>query len=107
MLDCAASYLQLYAKSQPALAQPLNPLLQFPRQRRHNRNLLSRGRLLKANPMRMQKETAQKRLALDFRRRAVQRVANHRVADAGKVYADLVRAPRSDPHLQQREALEP
>ena len=35
--------------------------------------------------------------------RAVHRIAGHRVANAGKVHPDLVRAARADPHCERRE----
>ena len=88
-------------------AQPFHPGLQLRGQRRFDRDLLARGGLVEADAAGVQEVAAQRRPALHFGRRAVERVAGHGVADARQVHADLVRAAGADPHFEQREPFEP
>ncbi len=61
---------------------------------------------MEADSMRVQKVAAERRHALDRRRRAIKRIASHWMAEAGEVDADLMRAAGADPHFEQSEARE-
>src|ERR1039457_2646926 len=86
--------------------QRFHPLRQSGGQRRLDDEFHAGGRAAEANPVGVEKIPAQRRRPLDAGRRAVERIAGDGVADAGEVYADLVRAPGADANFQERKPCE-